>query len=112
MPSTQWTFYLNLTVCLMHSSLHHIKDVLHWCLWRPGPEYLAMVVQEIFIEVPLRHHSRLVCQILPHRMSSGSCHLHLVHHCQPLASIPVEDYIQDIIFGARLLTTKLVAGKC
>ena len=112
MPCTQGTFYLHLSICLMHSSLHTIKDVLHWCLRGPGSYDLTMMVQEVFVEVPLRHHSRLSCQILPDRMCSWSCHLHLVHQCQSLGSITIVDNIQDIISGSWFLSTKLVTGKC
>ena len=56
------TLHLNLLDSVVNRSLYDLKDVLDWCLRRPDLYDIAVVVQQILVEIPPRNHSGTVCR--------------------------------------------------
>merc|ERR1712066_862011 len=105
------TLHLNLLVSVMDSSLYNLEDILDWSLWWPDLNYVAVMVQKIFVEIPLWNNSRIICQIFPNWTGICSMNLNLLKDWKP-HPVLVKSNLTNLIRISRLLVPKLVTGKC
>merc|ERR1711983_302083 len=92
---SQGTLKLHLLLSIVDSSLDNFKDVLHWSLGWPHLNYTAVVVQQIFVEIPLWDNTRVICQVFPHRADIRPQDLHLLEDSEA-DSVLLEGHIPNL----------------
>ena len=69
-----------------------------------------MMIQQVFVEIPLGHHTGVPSQISPDWTGVSSVNVHLLEDLE-LCSVLIEDNISYLVCLTRFLTTKLITGK-
>ena len=83
---------------------------LNRSLWRPDLDNISMVIHQVFVEIPLGNHTRVLRQIFPNWTGVSSVNINLLEDLE-LCSVLMEDNISYLLCLARFLTTELITGK-
>ena len=69
-----------------------------------------MVIQQVFVEIPLGNHTGVISQISPDWTGVSSVNLNLLEDLE-LCSVLIEDNISYLVCLTRFLPTELITGK-